>query len=276
VADADTQRFAVNSDLYLPAKTFSRKQCHGGYSFYTKEGGRVWATNGFEPYVRPVQADAALWRSQTQTLAATEAIVRFAGRISGWNDEKGFGFVEPNGGGERAFVHINEFQRRSRRPVDGDLISYLPVKDARGRLQAREVRHAGQRIAPQRQPSTLPRTAIGICALVIVAVATAIGLLPLMLAGLYFLASGISYFIYRSDKQAAAANDQRTPESQLHLAGLLGGWPGALIAQQEFRHKTIKQPFQTVFWITVALNLAGVVWLVSSGVASRLIQSLMH
>ena len=36
---------------------------------------------------------------------------------------KGFGFVVPNGGGDRAFVHINEFQRGSRRPeVEGVLV----------------------------------------------------------------------------------------------------------------------------------------------------------
>ncbi|MCB1578653.1 MAG: cold shock domain-containing protein, partial [Xanthomonadales bacterium] len=52
--------------------------------------------------------------------------MRFVGRIAEWNDEKGYGFVEPNGGGERAFVHVKAFERRVRRPADGDLISYEP------------------------------------------------------------------------------------------------------------------------------------------------------
>ncbi|MCB1577615.1 MAG: cold shock domain-containing protein, partial [Xanthomonadales bacterium] len=52
--------------------------------------------------------------------------MRFVGRIAEWNDEKGYGFVEPNGGGERAFVHVKAFERRNRRPADGDLISYEP------------------------------------------------------------------------------------------------------------------------------------------------------
>ena len=79
--------------------------------------------------------------------------MRLAGRVTDWDDDRGFGFVAPNGGGDRAFVHINEFQRGSRRPIDGDLISYRAVRDTKGRLQAREIRHAGQRIQPQRQPS---------------------------------------------------------------------------------------------------------------------------
>src|SRR3546814_10167329 len=86
--------------------------------------------------------------------------MRLAGRISDWNDDKGYGFVTPNGGGDRAFVHIKAFQSGSRRPVDGDLISYAVTRDGRGRSNAAEVRFAGQRIAqrkPTRAPTRIPR-----------------------------------------------------------------------------------------------------------------------
>lgn len=200
--------------------------------------------------------------------------MRLAGRISDWNDEKGFGFVVPKGGSERAFVHVNEFQRGSRRPVAGDLISYLPGRDSRGRLQALEIRYAGQKIERQRQSSPLPRAAIGIAALAAATGAAAMGIIPILMAGVYFALSGVSYVMYFSDKSAAQSDSRRTPENSLHLVDLLGGWPGALIAQQQFRHKTIKQPFQFLFWVTVALNLVGAWWLVSSGIASELTQSL--
>lgn len=203
-----------------------------------------------------------------------QATVRLAGRITDWNDDKGFGFVVPSGGGERAFVHVNAFQRGSRRAVPGDLISYLPAKDAQGRLQAREIRHAGQRIEVPRQPSRLPRATIGTAALTAVAVAALVGWIPALLAGAYVALSGVSYLMYWLDKSAAGRGARRTPESNLHLADLLGGWPGALIAQQQFRHKTIKQSFQSVFWVTVVANLVAVGWLVSSGLAAELAQSL--
>ena len=32
--------------------------------------------------------------------------MKLQGKIVNWNDKKGFGFVEPNGGGERAFMFI--------------------------------------------------------------------------------------------------------------------------------------------------------------------------
>ncbi len=196
--------------------------------------------------------------------------VRFAGRIIDWNDEKGFGFVVPSGGGERAFVHVSEFRRTSRRPVDGDLISYRTNKDTRGRLQAREIRHAGERIPERRQPSRVPRMAIGFVALVGVVGMAAIGTVPLLVACVYGVLSGLSYLMYWWDKSAAQQRGQRTPENSLHVVDLLGGWPGALIAQQQYRHKTIKQPFQSIFWITVLLNLIGAGWLTRSGIASEL------
>ena len=200
--------------------------------------------------------------------------MRLAGRITDWNDEKGFGFVVPNGGGDRAFVHVNEFQRGSRRPGAGDLISYLPNTDQRGRVKAKQIRHAGQKIIQPRAPSRVPGAALGIGALALasaLAVATVIPFALLIgIAGLSLLA----YLIYWLDKSASQRSAQRTPESTLHLLSLAGGWPGALIAQQQFRHKTVKQPFQSVFWVTVVLNIAVLGWLTKSGVAAELAQSL--
>jgi uncharacterized membrane protein YsdA (DUF1294 family) len=53
---------------------------------------------------------------------------------------------------------------------------------------------------------------------------------------------------------------RRTPESTLHLLSVLGGWPGALVAQQMFRHKSRKLEFQIVFWLTVLLNCGVLGW----------------
>jgi uncharacterized membrane protein YsdA (DUF1294 family) len=159
-----------------------------------------------------------------------------------------------------------------RRPANGDLISYLPGKDAKGRLQARQIRHAGQRIEMPRQPSRLPRIAIGVAALAAIAAAALLGAIPVPIAMLWFAASGLAWLMYWAVKMAARRDARRTPENSLHLVALCGGWPGALIAQQQFRHKTVKQPFQKVFWITVILNLAAAWWLVSAGIAAELVR----
>jgi uncharacterized membrane protein YsdA (DUF1294 family) len=68
------------------------------------------------------------------------------------------------------------------------------------------------------------------------------------------------------DKRSARQGQWRTPENTLHAIELLGGWPGALVAQQVFRHKTRKVSYQVVFWGIVALHQAfWVDWLLLGG-----------
>ncbi len=68
---------------------------------------------------------------------------------------------------------------------------------------------------------------------------------------LYLVASVTTYLLYKHDKQRARDKGWRVPERMLHLGELLGGWPGALIAQQRFRHKTVKLSFRLVFFAIV-------------------------
>ena len=78
--------------------------------------------------------------------------------------------------------------------------------------------------------------------------------LPGWVVTLYLVASAVTFILYAMDKSAAGKDGRRTPESTLHLLSLLGGWPGALIAQRLLNHKSTKASFQMMFWITVALN----------------------
>lgn len=82
-------------------------------------------------------------------------------------------------------------------------------------------------------------------------------------AAAYAAVSVATFIIYAIDKSAAKAQRWRTPEATLHLLALAGGWPGALLAQQWLRHKSAKRGFRAVFWATVVLNVAGLVFLCS-------------
>ncbi|MGE6385812.1 DUF1294 domain-containing protein [Pseudomonas sp. NPDC078416] len=73
-------------------------------------------------------------------------------------------------------------------------------------------------------------------------------------AAIYALMSVIAFALYGYDKKQARQDGQRTPEKLLHATELLGGWPGALLAQQVFRHKTRKFSYQLVFWLIVLLH----------------------
>jgi uncharacterized membrane protein YsdA (DUF1294 family) len=66
--------------------------------------------------------------------------------------------------------------------------------------------------------------------------------------------SGITYFAYALDKQNARAKGRREPEKTLHLLELIGGWPGALVAQFRLRHKSSKIRYQFVFWLIIGLH----------------------
>ena len=81
---------------------------------------------------------------------------------------------------------------------------------------------------------------------------------------LYVAASLAAVVSYAADKSAARSGRWRTAERTLHLLALIGGWPGALIAQRAFRHKSRKPSFQIAFFVTVALNCAALLWFLIS------------
>ncbi|ENG9752913.1 DUF1294 domain-containing protein, partial [Salmonella enterica] len=54
---------------------------------------------------------------------------------------------------------------------------------------------------------------------------------------------------------AARKTWRRVPESTLLVFGVVGGWPGAIVGQQLFRHKTQKQPFKTYFIVSVIVSI---------------------
>src|SRR5689334_23379746 len=51
------------------------------------------------------------------------------------------------------------------------------------------------------------------------------------------LLNALTYFVYAFDKRRAEQGKWRVPEGRLHLLELLGGWPGAWLAQRWLRHK---------------------------------------
>ena len=191
--------------------------------------------------------------------------MRYQGRITTWRDDKGFGFITPNGGGDQIFLHISSFSNRQRRPEGNELVTYELTVDGKRRPQAKSVAFVGDRPAPSKATgqSNIP-TLFAVCFLLFVIAAVIGGRLPASVLALYLVASIVSFFAYAFDKSAARQNQWRTQEGTLHLFALIGGWPGALAAQRLLRHKSAKTSFQAIFWITVVLNCGALGWLLSS------------
>ena len=191
--------------------------------------------------------------------------MRFDGRLKSWNDERGFGFIEPTLGGEDIFVHVKSFPGGAGRPAVGLPVSFEVELGPQGRKRARAVqfvrparRSSVRRADPPVRWTAARALAIPAFVLVYAAVAAIWSVAPLV-ALAYLGASVLAFLAYAADKSAAIKGRWRTPESTLLLLGLVGGWPGALLAQQAFRHKTSKQSFLAGFWATVVLNVAGFV-----------------
>jgi uncharacterized membrane protein YsdA (DUF1294 family) len=88
------------------------------------------------------------------------------------------------------------------------------------------------------------------------------GILPLEVPAVYLAASLAAVIAYGIDKSAAQSGAWRTRERTLHVPALMGGWPGALVAQTVFRHKSRKASFRIAFRATVALNCGALMWFV--------------
>lgn len=73
----------------------------------------------------------------------------------------------------------------------------------------------------------------------------------------FLLVNVLTLVIYGMDKMAARKAWRRVPESTLLVFGFVGGWPGAIVGQQLFRHKTQKQPFKTYFIVSVIVSISG-------------------
>lgn len=201
--------------------------------------------------------------------------MRYQGRITEWRDDKGFGFITPNGGGERVFVHISAIRPASRRPAVNQLVNFERTVDEKGRPNASKVQYASVGKPPAAAPPVrrLPAWPVALAFLGAVAALVYLGKLPMLVLAVYGVASVVAFGMYARDKYAAQRGQWRTPESTLQLLALAGGWPGALVAQQQLRHKSSKASFLLVFRGAVVLNLVGLGWLLTADGARLIAQA---
>lgn len=204
------------------------------------------------------------------------------GHIKKWQNDKGFGFIE-TAAGESVFFHISAF-RAQRRPEVGEQVVFTVGQDNQGRLQAKDVQELSfvqQKMAQKNQKirqrnhkrsaqaefeaGQKKRLFLGIGFYGVVILLAVMNKLSWLVIAWYVILGVITYGMYAKDKAAAQNGDWRTPESTLHLLSTLGGWVGALAAQTYLRHKSQKPEFRIVYYLTVIINLAGLLFIMVNG-----------
>jgi uncharacterized membrane protein YsdA (DUF1294 family)/cold shock CspA family protein len=191
--------------------------------------------------------------------------MRFEGQLKSWNADRGFGFIEPALGGQEIFVHISAVPTALRPPKIGQAFTFEVELNREGKKRAANLGLPLLRRPAPRVRSILPGRMSPISALaipmfvLIFAVVAVLWRVSVWVAVGYLVLSLAAAIAYAADKSAALAGRWRSSEQSLLLLGLAGGWPGAIVAQQLLRHKTRKASFQSAFWGTVVLNVAGFV-----------------
>ena len=120
--------------------------------------------------------------------------MRCEGQIVTWKDDKGFGFVVTDGSQQKVFVHINDFANRSRRPIEGDKISYDITLDQQQREKAVNIRYSNEKVVAKKASI---KTNIGnICIIVFSAILLGLyglGKIPVSVLLIYFVLGVITF-----------------------------------------------------------------------------------
>ena len=204
------------------------------------------------------------------------------GRVTKWQDDKGFGFIE-TAAGESVFFHVSEFKAQ-RRPAIGEEVVFSVDYDNQRRLQAKEVQELSfvqQKMAQKNQKirqrnhkrsaqaefesGQKKRLFLGVGFYGVLILLAVMNKLSWLVVGWYVALGVITYAMYAKDKAAAQSGDWRTSESTLHLLSALGGWVGAMVAQTYLRHKSQKAEFRLAYYLTVIINMAGLLFILAGG-----------
>ena len=206
---------------------------------------------------------------------------RQQGQIKKWQEDKGFGFIETEAR-EQIFFHVSEFKAQ-RRPNIGEEVVFSVEYDNQGRMQAKQVQELGfvkQQMAQKNkqirqrnhkrsiqadfEAGQKKRLFVGVGFYLVLILLAAMHKLSWLVVGWYAVLGLVTYLMYAKDKAAAQRNEWRTPESTLHLLSVLGGWVGAMVAQNYLRHKSQKSEFRIAYYLTVLINLAGLLVLLTN------------
>lgn len=202
--------------------------------------------------------------------------MRQEGTVVTWKDDRGFGFIQPRDSGQDIFFNLADFRSQSgARPHPRMHVTYDVIHVGGKGPRAMAVRPAGEAAVapapyrgrvnrtsrPQRgRPARSSGAAIAVPLMLVyfgsMLAAVWRGGLPLWVPGASFILNLLAFYAYWQDKYKASRRAWRISEQALHIWSLIGGWPGAWVAQQVLRHKSAKATFLANYWTTAVMHCA--------------------
>jgi uncharacterized membrane protein YsdA (DUF1294 family)/cold shock CspA family protein len=200
--------------------------------------------------------------------------MRANGKIVSWDSSKGCGYAMAKAGGSEIFIESKNIDESHYQVVVGQQITFTIQEAKRGLPTGHEIQFVGNKVhAKSRSWYSFTWGAI----LLLLAFGSWLYLEQIIAVAVfvfYGLLSAISFSCYYIDKRAARKDLWRLKESTLQLSALLGGWPGALIAQGVLRHKIRKPLFLFGFYFIVSIHL-GLLFFYLSEQGNVMIRSLL-
>lgn len=196
--------------------------------------------------------------------------MRKTGELVQWNNKGGYGFVRDEAGRDY-YVHISKMTDGVR-PRLGDRLSFAVTEGRKGRPSAVEISivtpppPAAPPPKPKIQRAPIEpdsnrllglRTAAATMMTLLIILAITWGHAGIGLAVAYIAMGVASALLYRFDKLYALQGRWRVSETNLHSVDLSFGIIGGLVAQELYRHKTIKPRFVATTWAIALLHTLG-------------------
>lgn len=194
-------------------------------------------------------------------------IMAIAGKISEWNDAKGYGFITVDNYQGKIFFHITDVHGHGQRPKVNEAVHFTLTKEPDGSLRAVNIER------PLVYGFSL---ALSVWFITVLFASVYLVDYPPIIVLFYILISAITYAVYAFDRSAMRNGEWRVSEWLLHALSLLGGWPGALMAQSLLRYKIIEQPFRMIFWLTALANFSVFLYTLTGHGADRLAQLIIN
>ncbi|WP_339389539.1 DUF1294 domain-containing protein [Vibrio neptunius] len=189
------------------------------------------------------------------------------GTISEWHDTKGYGYISVDDQDAQIKFHLCDLEAYGHPPRISERVQFRLAKDDQGGIRAVNI---------ERQLVFNFSLAIAIWFLTTLVASVLILDYPPLSLVLYIALSTIAYIVYALDKQALHTGGWCVPSLTFHVLNLVGGWPGALLAQSVLHHKYNDIGFKSLFWVTLCANFGLFCWTLTKQGSLAMIEFFME